>query len=133
MSCDKCECKWCWTCGWEMSHWFHTYQGDHKIICDLVNDIYFGKGRLEFPDAVRGILMFLIMILGPFVAGIIASVLILIVYFLIFAILIKLTIRWNNEKKTLKEQPQLAEEYQSMVYTSQSSPLKKNKGDRYKM
>ena len=101
MSCHNCNCKWCWTCGWEMSHWFHHYQGDDKIICDLINDCYFGVGRFEQGLYVRIAVMILTLTIGPFVAWAVTTTLIVVVYFLILAILIKLTKRWDVEKKKL--------------------------------
>ena len=105
MSCHKCNLEWCWTCGWEMTHWFHHYQGDEKIICDLINDCYFGVGRFEFPTPVRVGIMFFILTAGPFIAWAVASCLIVFVYFLILFKLGQITKRWDVEKKKLLADP----------------------------
>ena len=97
-----------------MSHWFHHYQGDDKIICDLINDCYFGVGRFEQGLYVRIAVMILILTCGPFIACTIASILIIVVYFLILAILVKLTKRWDVEKKKLLANPVLSREYDAL-------------------
>ena len=76
-----------------------------------MNDIYFGAGRFEYPPAVRGVALFFIFAVGPWIAAVIGSLIIICIFFVMLFAVIKISIRWHKEHKKLKEDPHAADQY----------------------